>query len=128
MREVYISITESEWMVLKVLWEQAPLTLPQVAQSLEDTGWSISTIQTFLSRLVKKGAIATQKQGKGFLYSPIVSEQECQIEQIKRFVERVYNGSISNMVLGAIKSGNLTEDEFEKLKRLVTDHEKERKE
>lgn len=124
MRESSMSITESEWEVLKVLWDESPLTLPQIVQRLKYTGWSTNTIQTFLARLVKKSALATEKQGKGFLYSPAVKEQDCQTAQTKRFVDRVYDGSISSMVMGVIESGNLSKDEFERLKKLVEEHER----
>ena len=49
-----ISISESEWQVMKVLWGEAPRTLPEILDSLRDTGWSKTTIQTYLARLVKK--------------------------------------------------------------------------
>ncbi len=127
MRESSMSITESEWEVLKVLWDESPLTLPQIVQRLEYTGWSTNTIQTFLARLVKKSALSTEKQGKGFLYSPAVKEQDCQTAQTKRFVDRVYDGSISSMVMGVIESGSLSKDEFERLKKLVEEHERRSK-
>lgn len=127
MKKNSISISESEWQVLKVLWGEAPLTLPQIAQKLEHTEWSINTIQTFLSRLVKKKAISTQKQGKGFLYVPLVQEENFQLAESQSFIERVYDGSLSSMVLGFIKSGKLTEDEFERLKKLVDEHERGKK-
>ncbi len=127
MKDISISITESEWQVLKVLWEKSPLTLPQVVEKLEHTGWNVNTIQTFLSRLVKKSALSTTKQGKGFLYSPIVQESDCQLAQTKRFIDRVYDGSVSSMVMGVLSSGNLSTEEFERLKKLVEDYERSRK-
>ena len=60
-----ISISESEWQVMKVLWGEVPRTLPEILDSLQDTGWSKTTIQTYLARLVKKGALTTERQGKG---------------------------------------------------------------
>ena len=61
-----ISISESEWQVMKVLWGEAPRTLPEILDSLRDTDWSKTTIQTYLARLVKKGALFTKRQGKGY--------------------------------------------------------------
>ncbi len=127
MKDISISITESEWQVLKVLWEKSPLTLSQVAERLEHTGWSVNTIQTFLSRLVKKSALSTTKQGKGFLYSPIVGESDCQLAQTRHFIDRVYDGSVSSMVMGVLSSGSLSAEEFERLKKLVEDYERSRR-
>lgn len=64
-----ISISESEWIVMKTIWGDSSKTLPEILNSLKHTGWSTTTIQTYLARLVKKGALSTQRQGKGYLYS-----------------------------------------------------------
>ena len=71
-----ISISESEWQVMKVLWGEAPRTLPEILDSLRDTDWSKTTIQTYLARLVKKGALTTERQGRGYLYFPAVAQDE----------------------------------------------------
>ena len=68
-----ISISESEWQVMQAVWSGPPKTLPEILSSLQATGWSKTTIQTYLARLVKKGALTTQRQGKGYLYYPRAS-------------------------------------------------------
>lgn len=112
------SISDSEWKILKLLWKRSPQTLPEILDSLKDTGWSNTTIQTFLSRLVRKGAIETRRQGKGYLYTPIVSEEECQHSETKEFVDRVFDGSIHKLVASFAK-GKLSEQELAELERLI---------
>lgn len=119
-----ISISESEWIVMKTIWGESSKTLPEILNSLKHTGWSTTTIQTYLARLVKKGALSTQRQGKGYLYSPKLSETDCQISEGKDFLNRVYNGSLSQMVRGFVKSGNLSAEEWKELKALVEEQEK----
>ena len=75
--EQQLSISESEWRVMKIVWSNSPQTLPEILDRLKETGWSKTTIQTYLARLVKKGALTTKRQGKGYLYYPAVSESEC---------------------------------------------------
>ena len=65
-----ISISESEWQVMQAVWSGPPKTLPEILSSLQATGWSKTTIQTYLSRLVKKGALTTQRQEKGISTIP----------------------------------------------------------
>ncbi len=119
-----ISISESEWQVMKVVWSSPPKTLPEILSALQFTGWSKTTIQTYLSRLVKKGALTTQRQGKGYLYYPTLSQSQCQIEQSRSFLHRVYDGSLSKMVLGFVESGSLSPEELEELKALIDRQEK----
>lgn len=119
-----ISITESEWQVMKVIWEESPRTLQDILTALRYTGWSTTTIQTFLARLVKKGILVTERQGKGYKYLPTVSEDECQIAESKTFLSRVYDGSLSRMVSRFVKSGNLSSDELQELKKLIEEQER----
>lgn len=119
-----ISITDSEWTVMKIIWNEPPKTLQDILCSLKHTEWSTTTIQTYLSRLVKKGALTTQRQGKGYLYYPAVSEKDCQLAESKTFLSRVYDGSLSQMVKGFVKSGSLSEDELDELKKFIIEQGK----
>ena len=119
-----ISISESEWAVMKIIWNEPPKTLQDVLGSLKHTGWSTTTIQTYLARLVKKGALMTERQGKGYLYYPAVSENDCQLAESQTFLKRVYDGSLAQMVKGFVKSGSLSEDELNELKNLILEQEK----
>lgn len=118
-----VSISESEWRVMKVLWSDAPKTLNEIIEALSGTQWSTTTIQTYLARLVKKGVLSTKRQGKGYLYTPNISEEECQIVESRKFLEKVFNGSITSMVSGFIKSGNMTDKELAELKALIKEQE-----
>ena len=76
--EQQLSISESEWRVMKIVWSNSPQTLPEILDRLKETGWSKTTIQTYLARLVKKGALTTKRQGKGYLYFAARKDQLCE--------------------------------------------------
>ena len=122
--EKQLSISESEWGVMKIIWNDCPQTLPEILDRLKETGWSKTTIQTYLARLVKKGALSTKRQGKGYLYYPAVSESDCQLAESRSFLSRVYDGSLSRMVMGFVKSGELSQEELNELKSLIDQPEK----
>ena len=122
--EKQLSISESEWRVMKIIWNDCPQTLPEILDRLKETGWSKTTIQTYLARLVKKGALSTKRQGKGYLYYPAVSESDCQLAESRSFLSRVYDGSLSRMVMGFVKSGELSHEELNELKSLIDQPEK----
>ena len=119
--EKQLSISESEWRVMKIIWNDCPQTLPEILDRLKETGWSKTTIQTYLARLVKKGALSTKRQGKGY---PAVSESDCQLAESRSFLSRVYDGSLSRMVMGFVKSGELSQEELNELKSLIDQPEK----
>ena len=70
-----------------------------------------------------KTAIRT-RQGKGYLYYPAVSESDCQLAESRNFLSRVYDGSLSKMVMGFVKNGNLSNEELNELKNLIAEQEK----
>lgn len=122
-----ISISESEWTVMKAVWSDPPRTLPEILESLRHTAWSTTTIQTYLARLVKKGVLTTRRQGRGYLYAPAVAEDECRIAQGKEFLQRVYDGSLSQMVSSFVKSGSLSAEELSELRKMIAKQEEESK-
>jgi BlaI family penicillinase repressor len=114
-----LSISESEWKVMKVLWEKPDLTLREIAASLEDTDWSYTTIRTLVTRLLEKGAVAADKSSGNFKYYPAVSESECKYKEVNRFLSRVFDGSVSMLVSTLTKDSNLTEEEQKELLSII---------
>lgn len=113
-------ISEMEWIIMKILWEDSPITANEVIDNLGDsTEWSDKTIRTFLNRLVKKEAISYKRNGREYLYFPIVSENQCIREENKTFLNRVYNGALNTMFAKFIEEEDLNEDEIEELKRML---------
>ncbi len=72
-----MSISNAEWEIMRVVRTKEETTSSQILEILEQkTDWTASTVKTLLKRLVDKGYLATQKSGKSFLYSTLVSEEE----------------------------------------------------
>lgn len=117
--ERQVPISGSEWQVMKLIWSDPPQALPELLDKLKSTGWSKTTIQTYLARLVRKGALTTQRRGKGYLYYPAVSEEACQLAESRDLLDRVYGGSLSRMVLGFVRGGQLSPEELAELKALI---------
>lgn len=61
--KIFPKISESEWEIMKLIWKTNPLTSEQIINSLSDKmNWSTQTIKTFITRLIKKGAIGFENQ------------------------------------------------------------------
>lgn len=82
-----ISISESEWQVMKIIWNDPPQTLQEILEKLKHTDWSKTTIQTYIARLVKKGALSTKRQGKGYLYYPRPHSKN--VNQLRRQIDLI---------------------------------------
>lgn len=113
-------ISEAEWEVMKIVWENNPLTSNEVIESLENKmNWNPKTIKTLISRLVKKEVLGFTADGRIYHYYPLVSKEECIRKESKSFLDRVYNGTVKNMVLNFIESGNLSDKDIEDLKDIL---------
>ena len=92
-------ISEAEYEVMKVVWKHAPISTNEVTDNLTArTSWSPKTIQTLLKRLVNKGALAYEKKGRVFIYTPLVMEEDFINQKSSSFLKRYYNGDITAMV------------------------------
>lgn len=114
------NISDTELIVIKVLWHQNPLTSTDIIYRLKDTTtWSPKTIHTIISRLLKKGAITVNKNTSPYEYSPIVSEEEVKNYETKSFLHRIYNGSLSMLLSNFVREENLSNDEINELKKIL---------
>lgn len=112
-------IGESEWYVMKALWDESPLSGNDIVRSVSlKTDWTSSTILTMIRRLVKKKAIGI-RQEKIMMYYPLLEESEAVRTETDQFVNRVYQGSVNLLVKNFIEAGTLSEKERNALKKLL---------
>ena len=70
-------ISEAEFKVMKVIWKYAPISTNEITDRLtKSTSWSPKTIQTLIKRLVTKKVLSYEKQGRVFVYTPLVNEKD----------------------------------------------------
>lgn len=113
-------ISEAEYEIMKVIWEYAPISTNEVVEKLADTNtWSPKTVQTLLSRLVKKGALDYTKKSRVFVYTPLVKEKQYLSEESSSFLKRFYDGALNTMVLNFLEEDKLTNDDIEELKQIL---------
>lgn len=119
-----IKIGESEWYVMKALWDNNPLSGAQIVERVaKETDLSQSTIHTMIRRLHKKGAVRGVKQ-EVMLYSPAIKREEAERMEAASFIKRVYEGSAQSMVTCFIKDSRLSDDDIKELRRLLDERER----
>ncbi|HUU60035.1 MAG TPA: BlaI/MecI/CopY family transcriptional regulator [Phycisphaerae bacterium] len=113
-------ISDAEWEVMNVIWDEAPLTASEVVEALAGhRDWSPRTIKTMLNRLVRKGVLAFQSQGKRYLYRPNVTQAECVRQESQSFLERVFGGQAAPMLVQLVRSADLSADEIDQLRKIL---------
>ena len=118
-------ISEAEWEVMKVVWKNAPCLAQDIIQVLSgSTNWGAATVKTLLNRLMTKGALRFEKTGKSYLYSPAFSEDECRAAEADSFLNRVFDGALSPMILHFVQSRQLTSKELDSLEKILRERKK----
>jgi BlaI family transcriptional regulator, penicillinase repressor len=112
-------ISDAEWEVMRVIWAQSPLAANQVVARLARHDWSPRTVKTMLNRLVNKGALAFEAQGKRYLYRPAVKQDQCVRSESRTFVDRVFGGAAGAMINYFVENESLNSAEIAQLKRML---------
>ena len=113
-------ISDAEWEVMNVVWDDHPVGAADVvARLLSQRDWSDKTVKTLLGRLVRKGALGFDVEGRRYLYRPKVSRERCVREESRSFVERVFGGKASPLLAHMVRDAQLTAAEIAELRRVL---------
>ena len=112
-------LTDSEWKVLQALWAGGAQTLGQVLERLEgETGWSRTTVHTYLTRMMAKGLVTADGRSPK-RYSAAVTPEECAAQEEKTLMDRAYGGSAGKLAAAFLRSASLTKEERDQLRQLL---------
>jgi BlaI family penicillinase repressor len=118
-------VSPAEWEVLNVLWDKSPATVPEICQALAgEQDWHPKTVGTFLTRLVKKGMLNVKREGRGNVYSPRKTREQCLRVESASFLKRVFRGSFGPMLCHFIEQAELSPEEIRELERLLKQKKK----
>ena len=119
-----MSLTDAEWEIMECLWNAAPQTGREIAESMKKKmGWARTTALTVLGRLEGKGAIAAESSGGMKVYSPLISRDAVAIQETESLLNRVYQGSLSMLVSSLTKNQKLTIQDVEELYDILNEWE-----
>jgi BlaI family transcriptional regulator, penicillinase repressor len=121
------NISESEWEIMTVLWEESPLTANDVISTLQErTDWKPKTVRTLLDRLVKKNVVGVNKEQRLYTFFPLYSQDECQHAEAESFVKRIYGGALKSMLVHFIQEDSLSEEDIQELRSMLDPKQKKR--
>ena len=124
-RVIFMDISNSEFEVLQALWRVHPADAQTVVDELnKEKDWHEKTVKTLLGRMVKKGAIDFEKNGRSYIYSPVLEIEAYQVQESESLIERLFNGRIAPLVTGFAKNKNLSKQDIDELKHLIDKWEK----
>ena len=121
MPEKIPSISEAESHVMEVLWRApAPVVAEQIVVALQDTHhWQAATVKTLLNRLLNKGAIAAEKDGRRFLYQAILQRDAWLARESDSMLQRLFGGRLAPLVAHFGSQQKLSPADVKELRKLI---------
>ncbi|MEP6484981.1 MAG: BlaI/MecI/CopY family transcriptional regulator [Rudaea sp.] len=122
-----MSISDAESLVMEVLWEKNPATSDDVVAELaKTTDWQEPTVKTLLNRLLKKSAISAERDGRRYLYRPLLKRADYVHAASTTLLDRLFNGRVAPLVAHFSERRKLTKKDIAELKRLIEDLDHDR--
>ena len=123
-RRKSLNLTEGELPLMQVLWEKGRATVGDVVAALPaDPPLAYSTVLTTLRILEAKGYLRHTKEGRAFLYEPIVVQEEASRKALDSLVNRFFGGSCEMLVVNLLKEESLGRAELRRIKKMIAESE-----
>jgi len=117
-------LTEAEWAIMKVVWENEPCAAGTVQDALSQTkDWAYSTVKTTMDRMAAKGLLEIQKIRNLQLFSSVISEVDAKRGEFRKMLKRAFDGALTPMMQFLIDHEGLSKAESTQLRKLVNEAE-----
>jgi BlaI family transcriptional regulator, penicillinase repressor len=121
-----MTISDAEARVMEVLWKHSPLGTDDIARHLEgQQRWQLATVKTLVNRLLTKGAISAEKDGRRYLYTPLLQRDAWLKEQSVSLVDRLFDGRLAPLVAHFSSHRKLKKADIEALRQLLKAHDRD---
>lgn len=122
MKKTYKRLPDAELEIMKVIWHnQTPISTSEVKQIIDDEGvndWTQQTIQTLLNRLIVKEFILKENRGKGYIYTPLISESDYISYESKMFLEKLHGNSVTSLMRALFDRNKMSDEDISKLEEM----------
>ncbi len=113
-------LTEVEWTIMRVVWEQEPCTAGTVQETLAETrAWAYSTVKTTMDRMAEKGFLVVERIRNLQLFRASISEVDAKRAEFRKMLKRAFDGALTPMMQFLIEHESLSTDEVAQLRQFV---------
>lgn len=109
------SVTQSEWHIMELLWEQPRTLMEMVGILAKEVGWSKSTVTTMVRRMTEKGLLKYNTDGRTKLFRSAVSRKAVVARETDSLLQRAYRGSVGLMLSAMVEQTNLSKKDIDEL-------------
>jgi predicted transcriptional regulator len=115
-----MAISEAEAVLMDVLWRGAPRSAEEILSEVGlRQGWQEGTVKSLLNRLLKKKAIKAERDGRRYLYTPLLSREKYVSQESKGLLDRLFGGRVAPLVVHFSEQRKLSKKDIAELRRLL---------
>jgi BlaI family transcriptional regulator, penicillinase repressor len=113
-------ISTAESQVMEALWRREPLSAEDIMAEIgASQGWAEGTVKTLLNRLLTKQAVAAERDGRRYLYRPLVKREDYVEAESQGLLDRLFDGRLAPLVSHFSERRRLSAEDIADLKRLI---------
>lgn len=114
------TLTEAELRLMDVLWKKDAATVSDVVAALTgNEPLAYSTVLTTLRILERKGYVSHEKEGRAYVYQPVVGRDDARRSVVRYMMSRFFNNSPEALMLNILENETVDGDVLDRLKRMV---------
>lgn len=115
-----ITLTEAELRLMRVLWERGESAVADVVAAVADeTPLAYNSVLTTIRVLERKGYVTHRQEGRAFLYSACVAQQEASRAEVQHMLSRFFGNSRERLLLSLLGDEEITAEELRRLKETI---------
>jgi predicted transcriptional regulator len=116
------TLTEAELRLMRLLWMRGESSVADLVQALpQDTPLAYTSVLTTIRILEKKGYVDHRQEGRAFLYSPSVAENEARQSEIQHVLQRFFGNSRERLLLSLLGDADVTPQELERMRHAIAE-------
>ena len=115
-----LTLTEAVLRLMKILWERGESTVNDIAMALpQKNALAYNSVLTTIRILEQKGYVQHRKEGRAFLYLPLVAEEEAGISEVRQVLRRFFGDSREKLMLSLLGDSEVTPEELQRLRDAI---------
>jgi BlaI family penicillinase repressor len=121
-------LTEAEWSIMKIVWQNEPCAAGTVQETLQDSrNWAYGTVKGAMDRMVEKGFLKVERIRNLQLFSSAISEAQARKTELKKTLKRAFDGALTPMVQFLIENEDFSPGQLKQIRRFIQQAERKKK-
>jgi predicted transcriptional regulator len=114
------TLTEAELRLMRILWARGDSAVGDLVAAMpEGTALAYTSVLTTIRILEKKGYVRHRQEGRAFVYSPCMAEQEASRSEVSHMLQRFFGNSRERLLLSMLGDDGVTPEELQRLKDAI---------